>query len=147
MGPISNLMGMVPGMAQQMKGVDTEVDEGRIDRLEGIIHSMTEAERAQPEMIDGSRRMRIAQGSGTQVAEVTQLVKQFREMKKMMKQMGGGPRGKKKRGKKGRKGGGRTTQRGPAPLPKKGLSLPGLGENDPSAGFEGFDLGGGNPFG
>ncbi|MDE0927918.1 MAG: signal recognition particle protein [Acidimicrobiales bacterium] len=147
MGPISNLMGMVPGMAQQMKGVDAEVDEGRIDRLEGIIHSMTVAERAQPEMIDGSRRMRIAQGSGTQVAEVSQLVKQFREMKKMMKQMGGGPRGKKKRGKKGRKSGGRTTQRGPVPLPKKGLSLPGLGENDPSAGFEGFDLDGGNPFG
>ncbi|MEC8970379.1 MAG: signal recognition particle protein, partial [Actinomycetota bacterium] len=90
MGPLSNVMGMVPGMAQQMRGVDTEVDERRIDRIEGIIQSMTPGERADPDVIDGSRRARIAAGSGTQPNEINQLVRQFREMRKMMKQMGGG---------------------------------------------------------
>ena len=126
MGPLSNVMGMVPGMAQQMRGVDTEVDERRIDRIEGIIQSMTPGERADPDVIDGSRRARIAAGSGTQPNEINQLVRQFREMRKMMKQMGGG----KGSGRKGRKGrGGRTTARGPVPIDKKkGLSLPGLGD-------------------
>jgi len=140
MGPISNLMGMVPGMAQQMKDVDTEVDERRIDRIEGIINSMTPAERADPDVIDGSRRSRIAAGSGTQPGEINQLVRQFREMRKMMKQMGKSPghKGAKGRGsKKGRKGrGGRTTDRGPVIVDrKKGLSLPGLG--DLSSGLDG----------
>ncbi len=150
MGPLSSLMGMVPGMSRQMQDVDPEVDERRIDRLEGIIHSMTPAERIDPDMIDGSRRARIATGSGTQPSEVTQLVKQFREMRRMMKQMGGGgtkSRGG-KRGRKGRRGGGRTTPRGPVAVPKKGLSLPGLGGDDPLAGLGGLgDLGtpGGRP--
>ena len=131
MGPISNLMGMVPGMAQQMRNADADVDvdDGRIDRIEGIISSMTPAERFDPDIIDGSRRARIARGSGTQAGEINQLVKQFREMRKMMKQMGG--RGvAKKKSRKGRKaGGGRTTARGPVPVDrKKGLSLPGLGD-------------------
>jgi len=136
MGPLSNIMGMVPGMAQQMKGVDAEVDERRIDRIEGIIHSMTPGERAAPDVIDGSRRARIAAGSGTQPNEINQLVRQFREMRKMMKQMGGKgrrsggrPSGGKGRGKGRKGGGGRTTALGPAPIDKKkGLSLPGLGE-------------------
>ncbi|GIS99103.1 MAG: hypothetical protein CM1200mP26_08160 [Acidimicrobiales bacterium] len=131
MGPLSNVMGMVPGMAQQMRGVDTEVDERRIDRIEGIIQSMTPGERADPDVIDGSRRARIAAGSGTQPNEINQLVRQFREMRKMMKQMGGGKgSGRKGSGRKGRKGrGGRTTARGPVPIDKKkGLSLPGLGD-------------------
>ena len=129
MGPLSNVMGMVPGMAQQMKGVDAEVDERRIDRIEGIIHSMTPGERADPDVIDGSRRARIAAGSGTQPNEINQLVRQFREMRKMMKQMGGA-KGPSRKGHKGRKGrGGRTTTRGPVPIDKKkGLSLPGLGD-------------------
>ncbi|MEE3353403.1 MAG: signal recognition particle protein, partial [Actinomycetota bacterium] len=129
MGPLSNVMGMVPGMAQQMRGVDTEVDERRIDRIEGIIHSMTPGERADPDVIDGSRRARIAAGSGTQPNEINQLVRQFREMRKMMKQMGGG-KGSGRKGRKGHKGrGGRTTARGPVPIDKKkGLSLPGLGD-------------------
>ena len=129
MGPLSNVMGMVPGMAQQMKGVDAEVDERRIDRIEGIIHSMTPGERVDPDVIDGSRRARIAAGSGTQPNEINQLVRQFREMRKMMKQMGGG-KGSRRKGPKGRKGrGGRTTTRGPVPIDKKkGLSLPGLGD-------------------
>ena len=138
MGPISSLMGMVPGMAQQMRNAD--VDDGRIDRIEGIINSMTPAERFDPDIIDGSRRARIARGSGTQAGEINQLVKQFREMRKMMKQMGG--RGMtKKKGRKGRKGGGgRTTARGPVSVDrKKGLSLPGLGDQ---AGLPGFPDGG-----
>ena len=143
MGPISNLMGMVPGMAQQMRNADADVDvdDGRIDRIEGIISSMTPAERFDPDIIDGSRRARIARGSGTQAGQINQLVKQFREMRKMMKQMGG--RGvTKKKGRKGRKaGGGRTTARGPVPVDrKKGLSLPGLGDQASVPGLPGGGL-------
>ena len=143
MGPVGDVMKMVPGMGQQLKDVETDLDERRIDRIEGIIHSMTPAERTDPDVIDGSRRARIAAGSGTQVNEVSQLVRQFREMRKLMKQMGGaGPKGRgrgPKRGQKaGRRGrGGRTTPRGPVQVPKKGLALPGLG---------GDDLGGGDPW-
>ena len=150
MGPISNLMGMVPGMAQQMRNVDVDVDDGRIDRIEGIINSMTPAERIDPDIIDGSRRARIARGSGTQAGQINQLVKQFREMRKMMKQMGGQGVTKKK-GRKGRKaGGGRTTARGPVPVDrKKGLSLPGLGDQASVPGLpgDGLDLLGDRPKG
>lgn len=129
MGPISNVMGMVPGMAQQMKGVDAEVDERRIDRIEGIINSMTPAERAAPEVIDGSRRVRIASGSGTQPNEINQLVRQFREMRKMMKQAGAKGPGRKGKKKGRRRPGGRTTAPQPlAAVKKTPLSLPGLGD-------------------
>ena len=85
MGPISSVMGMVPGVVQTGQQLDEEAEEKRINRLEGIIHSMTSLERATPEIIEGSRRSRIAQGSGTQPSEVSTLVKQIRDMKKMMK--------------------------------------------------------------
>ena len=145
MGSISSIMGMVPGMASQVRDLDEAVDERRIDRIEGIINSMTPSERLGPDVIDGSRRARIAAGSGTEVGEINQLVKQFREMRKMMKQMGGRGPGRSKAGrarkKKGR--GGRVTAAGPAPIDKKkGLSLPGLGDlpgdRGPSSG--GLDL-------
>jgi len=131
MGSISSIMGMVPGMASQVRDLDEAVDERRIDRIEGIINSMTPSERLGPDVIDGSRRARIAAGSGTQVGEINELVKQFREMRKIMKQMGGRGPGRSKAGrarkKKGR--GGRVTAAGPAPIDKKkGLSLPGLGD-------------------
>ena len=132
MGPLSSVMKMVPGMSQQMAGVDEALDEGRIDRLEGIINSMTPAERIDPGLIDGSRRLRIATGSGTQPSDVTQLVRQFREMRKMMKEMGGrrpGGRSSKRRG-KGRRGG-RPPMAEPTGSDRsvtKGLSLPGLGD-------------------
>jgi signal recognition particle subunit SRP54 len=138
MGPLSSTMGMVPGMAQQMRGVDAEIDGRRVDRLEGIINSMTVAERVDAGLIDGSRRARIAVGSGVQPSEVAQLVRQFREMRRLMKQIDGRGsrarggrkgRGSKARGTKGRKGG-RTTPSGPIPVgrsAKSGLSLPGLG--------------------
>ena len=90
MGPLSNLLGMVPGLAgaKELRGM--KVDEREIDRLEAIILSMTPEERRRPEMIKGSRRLRIAKGSGTNVQAVNQLVKQFGQMRKLMRQIGQG---------------------------------------------------------
>ena len=88
MGPIGNLLRMMPGVGQQLGNLN--VDEKELDRLEAIILSMTPAERANPKIIDGSRRRRIARGSGTNVQAVSQLVKQFAQMKKLMKQVAGG---------------------------------------------------------
>jgi signal recognition particle subunit SRP54 len=91
MGPLSNVLGMMPGMGKAMKQLrDVNTDEGELDRLEAIILSMTPAERARPELIDGSRRKRIARGSGTTVQAVNQLVKQFGQMKKVMAQIATG---------------------------------------------------------
>ncbi len=85
MGPMSNLMGMMPGMGKAMKQIrSVDMDERELDRVEAIILSMTPAERANPDLIDGSRRKRIARGSGTSVQAVNQLVKQFGQMRKMM---------------------------------------------------------------
>jgi signal recognition particle subunit SRP54 len=91
MGPITNLLGMLPGMGGALKEMRRmNVDERELDRLEAIILSMTPAERAQPEIINGSRRKRIAQGSGTTVQAVNQLVKQFDQMRKLLRQMAQG---------------------------------------------------------
>jgi signal recognition particle subunit SRP54 len=134
MGPIQNILGMMPGVPKEMR--DAEVDEGRLGRVEAMIRSMTPAERTEPAIIDGSRRARIARGSGTEPGEVSQLLKQFREMQKMMKRMPGfarpkpGGKGRKgQKGRKGRKGGGRVTPPGGnAPtMPKQPFTLPGLG--------------------
>jgi len=128
MGPLSNLMGMMPGLPKEARDVD--IDDGRLARIEGIIHSMTPAERLAPDTIDGSRRRRIAAGCGMQPSDVKQLLEQFSQMRKMMKQLSGfGPKKmkSKNRGKKGKKRrGGRTTPKGPAQVSKKPLSLPGL---------------------
>jgi signal recognition particle subunit SRP54 len=88
MGPIGNLLRMMPGVGQQLGNLN--VDEKELDRLEAIILSMTPEERADPRIIDGSRRRRIAHGSGTTVQAVSQLVKQFSQMKKLMKQVAAG---------------------------------------------------------
>jgi signal recognition particle subunit SRP54 len=90
MGPLSGLIGMMPGMGalKQLRGVD--VDEGELDRVEAIILSMTPAERRDPTIINGSRRKRIATGSGTRVQHVNQLVKQFDQMRKLMRHMASG---------------------------------------------------------
>ena len=90
MGPIGDLLKMVPGMG----GLAKQLPEGpqaerEMKRIEAIISSMTRAERADPSLINGSRRRRIAKGSGTTVSDVNQLIKQFAEMQKLMKQMGG----------------------------------------------------------
>ena len=89
MGPLTSLLGMIPGFAgQQLKGL--KVEEKEMDRIEAIILSMTPQERRRPELIKGSRRLRIAKGSGVSVQQVNQLVKQFAQMRKVMKQLGNG---------------------------------------------------------
>jgi signal recognition particle subunit SRP54 len=87
MGPVGNLLGMLPGFGQlkQLKGA--KLDERELDRVEAIVTSMTAAERRNPRIIDGSRRKRIAAGSGTTVQAVNQLVKQFNQMQKLMRQV------------------------------------------------------------
>ncbi len=91
MGSLTKIMGMLPGMGQFREQL-ANFDEREIDRIQAIIHSMTPGERANPKMIDGSRRSRIAKGSGVTVADVNQLVDRFFEARKMMEQMarGGG---------------------------------------------------------
>jgi signal recognition particle subunit SRP54 len=85
MGPLQNVLGLMPGMGKAMKQLRAaDMDDRELDRIEAIILSMTPSERANPELIDGSRRKRIARGSGTTVQAVNQLVKQFGQMKKMM---------------------------------------------------------------
>ncbi|MEV0245954.1 signal recognition particle protein [Nocardia sp. NPDC050712] len=159
MGPIGNLLGMLPG-AGQMKDVLAQVDDKQLDRVQAIIRGMTKAERDNPKIINASRRLRIANGSGVQVSEVNQLVDRFFEAKKMMTAMGrqmglpgGNRRNNKKGGKKGKKGGRGPTQpkmRGgfpgmpglpggmPAGMPDISDMPPGLDQLPP--GLEGFDL-------
>jgi signal recognition particle subunit SRP54 len=86
MGPLSGVLGMMPGVPKEMK--NAEIEDSQVARTEAIIRSMTPLERRKPELINGSRRTRIATGSGTTVADVNRLVKQFEEMRKMMKRMG-----------------------------------------------------------
>jgi signal recognition particle subunit SRP54 len=85
MGPLTNLLKLMPGVGQQLGQLN--VDERELDRLQAIIQSMTPEERRDPQIIDGSRRRRIAQGSGTSVQAVGQLVKQFAQMRKVMRQL------------------------------------------------------------
>src|SRR4051794_11588440 len=90
MGPISGLLGMMPGMGAMKQLKNANVDESELDRVEAIILSMTPEERANPALIKGSRRKRIANGSGTKIQQVNQLVKQFDQMRKMMRHMASG---------------------------------------------------------
>jgi signal recognition particle subunit SRP54 len=170
MGPLTNLMGMLPGLPKEMRDVD--IDDREVNRVEAIIKSMTPEERAKPDLIDASRRARIANGSGTNPTQVSGLVTQFNEMQKMMKRFGGmgtkksrrsarknkGRKGKK--GGSGRQGGGRVTPKGGGRVTPKGgrvtpkgtksnkapLMLPGLDRLDESElekmarDLEGFDL-------
>jgi signal recognition particle subunit SRP54 len=101
LGPITDLINMIPGANKMMKGVDPREAEGGLKKTEAIINSMTRKERQFPDLLNASRRRRIATGSGTTVQDVNGLIKQFREMQKMMKQlgiMGGGKKGKKRHG-------------------------------------------------
>ena len=91
MGPLQNLIGMLPGVPKELK--KAEIDDSEIARIEAIIRSMTPQERREPQMINGSRRLRIANGSGMTTTEVNQLLKQFKEVQKMMKMLGKGPKG------------------------------------------------------
>ncbi len=86
MGNIKDLMGMIPGVGKAMK--DVEIDDNAFKGIEAIIHSMTPQEREKPELINGSRRKRIADGSGTTIQDVNKLIKQFDDTRKMMRMMG-----------------------------------------------------------
>ena len=146
MGPLQNLVGMMPGMPKEIR--DVELEDSHLARVEAIIHSMNRAERNEPDIVDGSRRARIAKGSGTSPGEVSQLLSQFGEMRKMMQSMGDGfskqkARKMKKNKKKVRKkSGGRTTPKGSnAPkIPAGAFQLPQLDER-------GNPVGGGLPEG
>jgi signal recognition particle subunit SRP54 len=88
MGPLTSLVKMIPGLGAQLG--DLQIDERELDRVQAIILSMTPAERARPEILNGSRKRRIARGSGTSVQAVNQLVKQFDQMRKVMRQLARG---------------------------------------------------------
>ena len=90
MGPIGQLVSMIPGMGGMAKEAQDAVDRGDLRRTEAIIRSMTRNERRDPSVLNGSRRRRIAAGSGTSLTEVNRLVKQFSEMQRLMKQLAGG---------------------------------------------------------
>jgi signal recognition particle subunit SRP54 len=88
MGSLSSVMEMIPGMGQLTKKMSVgDLDDGRMERIEAIIRSMTTQERQRPEILNGSRRRRISRGSGTTPADVNQLLNQFKQTQKMMKQM------------------------------------------------------------
>ena len=116
MGSLSSLMGMLPGMPKELKGAKIGDDE--LKPVEAIIRSMTPLERRKPDLINGSRRTRIANGSGTSVGDVNRLVKQFGEMQKMMKKMGAMGMGRPGKGKKGK---GKKSGLGPL-----GAGMPGM---------------------
>ncbi len=96
MGPLENLLGMLPGMNKLPAGTQLGVDEKAMKRVEAIVLSMTARERRDPDSINGSRKKRIAAGSGTSVQEVNKLLNQFRDMRKMMRQMAAMQSGKMK---------------------------------------------------
>ncbi|WP_020495186.1 signal recognition particle protein [Sciscionella marina] len=140
MGPIGNLLGMLPG-AGQIKDQLAAVDDKQLDRVQAIIRGMTPTERADPKIINGSRRARIARGSGVEVREINELVTRFFDAKKMMSQMGGQfglPGGGRKatksnkntrKGKKGKKG--NNKGRGPAQPGALPAGLGGMGGGMP----------------
>ena len=107
LGSLTDIMGMIPGMNKMMQDVDPNEAQDSLKMTEAIIYSMTTQERRNPDLLNASRRRRIATGSGTTVQDVNTLIKQFREMQKMMKQMGVMGGGKK--GRRGRRGAGAMT--------------------------------------
>jgi signal recognition particle subunit SRP54 len=106
LGPMQKIMEMIPGMGQLARNEEL-LDERQLKRVEAMIFSMTMHERRHPDIINRSRRERIARGSGTSVQEINALLKQFQQMQRMMKQMSGkgGKGGKRGRGKGGKGGG------------------------------------------
>lgn len=124
MGPMSKILGMMPGMGQ-MKDAIASIDEREIDRIEAIIYSMTPAERQRPEILNGSRRARIAAGSGTTVQEVNGLVNRFSETRKVMQQMGRGGGMPGMPGMPGLPGMGRQVKQQPKKKPKRGKGVSG----------------------
>ncbi len=109
LGPLEQVLGMIPGLGQAMRQQQVQVKEGDLSHIEAIIRSMTAKERHNPELIDSSRRRRIARGSGSTVQDVNALLNQFKQMQKMMKQLTGGG-GMKMKGKGKRRGMGNMGQ-------------------------------------
>ncbi len=111
LGPLEQVLGMIPGLGQAMRQQQVQVKEDDLKHIEAIIRSMTPMERRRPEVIDSSRRRRIARGSGSTVQDVNALLNQFKQMQKMMKMMtgggGGGPALNKLKGKGKNKGKGK----------------------------------------
>ena len=97
MGGLSNLLSMIPGVGNKMQGLD--IDDGMMDKTAAIIYSMTKEERANPKIINASRKRRIAAGAGVDISEVNKMMKQFEQMRKMMKSFPGMMGGKGKKGK------------------------------------------------
>src|SRR5437764_4490305 len=128
MGPIGNLLGMMPGMGQ-MKDAISQIDDKDLDRIAAIIRSMTPSERHDPKILNGSRRLRISRGAGVTVTEVNSLVDRFFEARKMMKQMTaslpGMGRATKRAAKKGKKGKGGGKAGRPAGAPRLPGGMPG----------------------
>ena len=120
MGGVSKLVSALPGGDKALGS--GQVDEKALDRMEVIINSMTKAERAKPEILNGSRRARIARGAGTTVQEVNQVIKKFNEMRKMVRKMMGSV--EQQQSKKGKKGKGK----------RRGLRIPGMGGGMPGMG-------------
>ena len=152
MGSITSLLGMLPGMGQ-MKDAIAQVKDEDLDRIAAIIRSMTPQERKDPKLLNASRRIRIAKGSGTSVPEVNNLVDRFADAKKMMKQMGGMPgmppmpgmgrKAKRQQSKGGKKKGPGRAGGGPSRKPQlpAGLQLPpGLSQDLPAGLSEAFGL-------
>ncbi|MHB8669748.1 MAG: signal recognition particle protein [Acidimicrobiales bacterium] len=121
MGPLSSIIGMVPGIPKELK--KAEIGDRELSRVEAIIRSMTPEERRDPAVINGSRRLRIANGSGVTTTDVNQLLKQFKEVARMMKMLGRGSRPNKTKGAKGRAKGKKL----PAGRPELDLSALSLG--------------------
>ena len=162
LGSLGGVLKLMPGMTKEMRQAAGQIDDREIARVEAIVRSMTPGERDDPSLIDGSRRVRVARGSGTSTQEVNALLKQFREMQKMMKGMGGSLPGMPGGGGMGKLGGllgGRKAgmaalqesmaadggKNGLADLLKSGApgGLPGLGAGPPSLGGAGPSLTGG----
>ena len=125
MGPLQNVLGMMPGMPKEVK--NAEIDDKEIGQVEAIIRSMTPEERRKPELINGSRRGRIAKGSGTTTAEVNNLLKQFKQVQQMMKSDAGRAADDAEEGQEGQEGQEQRPQdaRGMPPA-SGGFRLPGL---------------------
>ena len=137
MGPLQNVLGMLPGMPKEVR--NAEIDDKDIGRIEAIIRSMTPEERRKPELINGSRRMRIAQGSGTSTNEINSLLKQFKQVQTMMKGMPGMTR--KMKGKQK----GKANKKGKQKGPKLPSGLPGGLQGLQAGGLQGAGRPGGFP--
>ena len=132
MGDLSSIVSMMPGVPKEVK--DADVDEREIDRVEAIVLSMTPEERINPDVVDGSRRARIAKGSGTTPNQVSNLLKQFKEMRKAMKGLAGlgsKSKGRKSKTKKGKKGKKNSARGGNSRIqPKETTAIPKLDIDD-----------------